>query len=253
LYGLISLEWLGELRELEERLPPLLKSADERGAVYEAVNLRMACVLHWLGLDEPGRARAEFTAIAATMERWSTTEVRGAGYETLAGLTATDLYVGDGQRAFARVPEMRRCVRRSVLSRYEAYRISAKYLWGSAALAAAADGCSEALGFASTTARSLARERAPWARGLASLVLGGVHIRSGDHASASRNLRHAVGELEASSMGLYAAVARRRLGELTGSDEGATRVAEADTWMRAHGVVNPHNMARMLAPCSAPA
>ena len=49
-------------------------------------------------------------------------------------------------------------------------------------------------------------------------------------------------------MGLYAATARRRLGQLVGGDEGPGLVARADSWMLAHGVKNPAKFTNMYMP-----
>ena len=49
-------------------------------------------------------------------------------------------------------------------------------------------------------------------------------------------------------MGLHAAVARRRQGELRGGAEGARDVDEADAWMRAQGVRSPAAVTSLHAP-----
>ena len=61
-------------------------------------------------------------------------------------------------------------------------------------------------------------------------------------------LRRAGDGFDAAGMGLYAAAARRRLGELLGGDEGQTLVARADAWMRLQRIENPPRMTEMLAP-----
>jgi hypothetical protein len=49
-------------------------------------------------------------------------------------------------------------------------------------------------------------------------------------------------------MTLYAAVARRRLGELAGGAEGARMVTEADALLAAQGVGAPERFARLYMP-----
>jgi hypothetical protein len=49
-------------------------------------------------------------------------------------------------------------------------------------------------------------------------------------------------------MACYAAVARRRLGQLLGGVEGAQLIADADEWMRGQQVVRPERITTMLAP-----
>jgi eukaryotic-like serine/threonine-protein kinase len=49
-------------------------------------------------------------------------------------------------------------------------------------------------------------------------------------------------------MGLFAASARRQLGESRGGDEGRVLIEQADAWMRAQSIRNPARMATCLAP-----
>ena len=49
-------------------------------------------------------------------------------------------------------------------------------------------------------------------------------------------------------MELYAAVSRRRRGQLLGAAEGARFLRQADRWMTDQGIRNPARMAGVLAP-----
>ena len=49
-------------------------------------------------------------------------------------------------------------------------------------------------------------------------------------------------------MKLYAAVAKRRLGEITGGVDGQRLIDEADRWMREQKIKVPEKITRMLAP-----
>jgi hypothetical protein len=49
-------------------------------------------------------------------------------------------------------------------------------------------------------------------------------------------------------MALYAAAARRLLGQVTPGDEGRQMIAQADDWMQRQQIKNPARMATMLAP-----
>jgi hypothetical protein len=49
-------------------------------------------------------------------------------------------------------------------------------------------------------------------------------------------------------MGLHAAAARRRRGELIGGADGEALVREADAWMRGQDVRDPGRMAALIAP-----
>jgi hypothetical protein len=97
-------------------------------------------------------------------------------------------------------------------------------------------------------ARRLDRQKTPWAEALARLIRAGVAAFRGDRASAGPLLEEAISRFEAEDMGLFAAAAKRRLGELRGGTQGQALVAEADAWMTGRGIVNPARMAATFAP-----
>jgi hypothetical protein len=70
----------------------------------------------------------------------------------------------------------------------------------------------------------------------------------GRDASAREYVEEAVRQFDEAQMRLYAAVARRRLGQLRGGDEGRALLAEADAWMNAQGVRDPCKLSRVIAP-----
>lgn len=101
---------------------------------------------------------------------------------------------------------------------------------------------------AGRAAGRLERENAHWADPLAELVRAGIASVENRSEDAARSLSDAERAFEAVDMALYAAVARRRRGELIGGDEGQALVERADDWMRGEGIRNPSGMAMMLAP-----
>ena len=101
---------------------------------------------------------------------------------------------------------------------------------------------------ARSDARRLERERTSWGTALAQLVQAGIAATRGDLSAARERLTAAVTGLEACDMRLYAAAARRRLGQLVGGSEGQTLIAGADAWMAGQTIRNPARMAAMLAP-----
>jgi hypothetical protein len=62
----------------------------------------------------------------------------------------------------------------------------------------------------------------------------------------------ATGELEASSVDLFATAALRARGVLLGGAEGGRLIDRADLWFAARGVVRPDRFARCLVPQIAP-
>ena len=61
-------------------------------------------------------------------------------------------------------------------------------------------------------------------------------------------LEQAVKKFDAVHMAFYAAVVRRRHGELLGGEQGQALVEQADTWMSRQGVRNPARMTDLMAP-----
>jgi hypothetical protein len=53
---------------------------------------------------------------------------------------------------------------------------------------------------------------------------------------------------ESAEMRLYAAAARRRLGEKLGGERGQQLITDADAWMTEQKIKNPEALVRMLAP-----
>ena len=61
-------------------------------------------------------------------------------------------------------------------------------------------------------------------------------------------LRDAAVEFDALDMGLFAAAARRRMGELRGGEQGAAIVAAADAWMAGRRIADPARIAALHVP-----
>ena len=60
--------------------------------------------------------------------------------------------------------------------------------------------------------------------------------------------KKAVDGFEAADMALYAAAARRRLGELRGGDEGRELIRQSEEWMSKQQIKNPVAVTNLMAP-----
>ena len=87
-----------------------------------------------------------------------------------------------------------------------------------------------------------------WSTPYATLLRAGVAHQRRDDGKASSLLSEAVQMFERADMRLYAAAARRRLGEKLGGERGQQLINEADAWMAGQNVKNPEALAKMLAP-----
>jgi hypothetical protein len=121
------------------------------------------------------------------------------------------------------------------------------HLRARAALAVAAiTGEREKVNFAEKLARRIEKEKMAWARPFTSLLRAAIaHQRN---AASNALLADAIQGFDNGDMRLYAAAARRRLGETSTGAEGERLIAEADAWMTAQRIKNPTALTRMLAP-----
>jgi tetratricopeptide (TPR) repeat protein len=239
---------LGSIRELTRATSRTLHDALTRGDVYAAVNLRIGhASLRWFAADEPEEARAQ---VEAAMDSWSKQGFHIEHYYALLARTNADIYEGRAREAYERVGREWAALRRSLLpTTVQSLRIHALHFRARAALAFAhTSGDARALRQARRDARAIERERMSWSTPMAGLLLGGIASLEGDRAAAVQHTRAAVGGFDGADMALYAAVARFRLGALTGGAEGKALVDKAEAWMQAETVKNVSRLADMIAP-----
>jgi hypothetical protein len=79
-------------------------------------------------------------------------------------------------------------------------------------------------------------------------VRAGIAGARGDRVGATRILAEAARAYDAADMALFAAVTRRRLGEMLGGTEGQELVAAADAWMAGQQIRNPSRATAVLVP-----
>lgn len=97
-------------------------------------------------------------------------------------------------------------------------------------------------------ARRMEKVNMSWSRPYATLLRAAVAQQRTDDGKATRLLSEAVQIFERAEMRLYAAAARRRLGEKLGGERGQQLIIEADAWMTGQKIKNPEALVRMLAP-----
>ena len=97
-------------------------------------------------------------------------------------------------------------------------------------------------------AARIAGEGMRWATPLGLLLEAAIAAVETDLPLARRRLHDAIPQFDAADMGLYAAVARRRLGELQDDEAGDEAGRQAAAWMASQQIRNPAALTRMLAP-----
>jgi len=248
-----SLLYLGRIREMNRMLAILVREAEESGDLY---TLRGLCTwrgnIGWLLQDQPDVAR-HYLATAIT-PRAPDDYFNLHHYYELLSHCQFDLYVGAIDAATARIGEEWRLLERSMLLRLQSVRIEGRHLRGRVALASAARHAADSVerrrdvAIAAAMAKAIEKEELSWGRPLAELLRAGVANLGGKRDVAERHLRVAMEAFSEVEMALYANVARRCLGLLTGGDAGRSLVAGAEAWMEAEGIRAPAAVCRMMAP-----
>jgi serine/threonine protein kinase/tetratricopeptide (TPR) repeat protein len=243
---LSSLMFLGEMAEVSRRVPQLLAAALEQGNLFAATDLRTRMNPIWLAADDPDRARAE---VISALTTWPRKGFHLQHYSSLVALAQIELYTGDYEVAWKHIEGQIRPLEKSMLLRIQGLRIEAMHLQARLALASAAGKHREArLRIAEKLAQRIAGEHMSWSTPLAFLIQGGLAKRRGDEVRAAELVSKAIKGFEASDMALFAAAARRRLGELLGGDEGSELIKQAGAWMGRQQIKNPIAVTELMAP-----
>ncbi|HEV2444281.1 MAG TPA: AAA family ATPase, partial [Candidatus Sulfopaludibacter sp.] len=213
--------WRGDLKRLSDRLPALLRDANERDDLYAATILDVRnSFIPLLAVDD---ATGAHKAARRAIERWPQTGFHTVHYIYSCVATEIDLYSGDALAAWKRVLEGSKSLRRSLILRVQFARIESAHLRARCALAAAAIGGHGAEAFvkvAEHNMKRIERESTRWGSPLAHLIRAGIVSWYGDRPAAARHLAAAAREFQDCEMALYAAAARRRCGELMAGEEG---------------------------------
>ena len=248
IFGLWTLFSMGRQSELRRRFQLLNEEARERGDRYLAATTGTRIEsLAWLADDNVGEARARADE---AVQHWSRHRFHLQHLNQLCAHLDIDLYAGDGAAGWRRLCASRPALEASLLLRVQFVRIDILHSSGRCAVAAAAvaDDPRAMLRAAEGYARQLDRQRVPWASAHAFSTRAGASMVRGDSVDARRQLIAAVDAFEGISMGVYAAAARRHLGNLIGGDEGRALIACADAWLIGQGITNPARMAAGITP-----
>jgi eukaryotic-like serine/threonine-protein kinase len=245
-FMLTSRMFLGELTEVARRVPQLLSVALEQGNIFAATDLRTRLNPIWLATDDPDRARDE---VIAAMTQWPREGFHLQHYTSLVALAQIELYTGDFEVAWKHMDQQVKPLEKSLLLRTQGLRIDMLHLRARLALASAfGRDRNERLRIAGNCADRIAREDMAWSNPLAHFTYAALAKQRGDTSRAEALTMKAVEGFEAADMALYAAAARRRLGELRGGDEGRNLIAQSEEWMSKQQIKNPVAVTNLMAP-----
>jgi tetratricopeptide (TPR) repeat protein len=246
-FALWPLMLMGEVVEINRRLPRWLKEACERDDLYEETNLCLVIrTFVRLAADEPQRARVE---LAQVMDKWSQQGFHVQHMNRLFDETQIDLYTGDAERAWTRLADAWPDLERSYVLHVQQIRILMRDLRARCALArAGGNDPSTWLRQAERDARLMHREKVPWAAALAERVEAAVAFRRGNVKRSVEMLEKASAGFSTTEMHLHGAVAKRCLGRMLGNARGQELVRQAEGWMTGQTIRNLDRMTELLAP-----
>jgi tetratricopeptide (TPR) repeat protein len=242
-----ALLYQGRLRNVSREVPMLVAAAHERGNLYLETELRTRMNLMWLVADAPEEGERQANEAIGC---WSEAGFHRQHYNHVVARVQTELYRRHALAAWRTIAGNWSSLERELLLRIQFQRIEARYLRARCALLMAATG-HNARHFRSRARRdasSIARENMPWSDPLSSLLTAGVAYLEGNLSAACGKLTEAAAGFDRAHMNLYAAVARRRLGELAADEDSQERRRQADAWMTSEGIVNASRITRLIAP-----
>jgi serine/threonine protein kinase len=245
-----ALAYMGEVEELEARVPPVFREVEKQRDLYSSINLR-AVPMMLVGLVQGEAERVEREVGEAT--KWLASRFLVQHYFCLVAQAQVDLYRRDGARALARMTAAWPAMKRSLLLRVQSIRIAVTDQRARAALAAAAAATDaqrreRLLGRVERDAKRLLAERQGWATAVAEVVRAGVAHLRGDDARCVQSLKAAIAGFDELHMALHAAAACVRLAALVDDAEKAPLRARAEECFERRQVTDASAMVAMLTP-----
>lgn len=251
-FGLWSLFYAGEVAELSLRVPKLMREANERGNIYALNNFgSFAGPLVHMAADDPETGQRELLSVTA---QWSQDGFHVQHLTSAFGRAMLDIYMENGPLALEHLDGDFPALRRSMLLRIQQIRVVWNHVYGRAALLAAAQSPEPRsfLDKARRMSRTLEREAGAWPAALAELLRAGIASFANQKSVAIDLLESATSKLNKVDMSLFAASGKRRLGQLTGGEAGASLIRGADAWMANQKIKNPARMAAAHVPGNFP-
>jgi hypothetical protein len=242
-----SLLYEGRIREVASRTTRLLATALKNGNIYWDTEIRTRQRLVWLAQDRPDEAIRQADE---GIWHWSEEGFHRQHYAHVLAQVQTELYRGRAERAWQLFEAKRPAIRRALLLRMQWTRIEAAYVRARCALQMSASGgdARAYLRAARREVRRIEREKMAWSDPIARLLGAAIACLDGDAGGAERRLIESIDGFDRAGMSLYAAAARRRLGQIAGGARGLREARAGDEWMASEGIVNPARMTRLIAP-----
>ncbi len=249
-----GLYYLGDFSRAIRHFDQSISWATERNDLYLKTLLGTGyhSILDVARTNDPQAALASSDELNAT---WRPNHFDSVSFYEVLARANINLYEDKGGDAWQHVVSSWGSIRRAMffwveLAGVEMYDLRARCALATArcALATARRGSSRKtrLKHAMQLARKIERTRV--GRPMASLIRAQAAWLQDNVDAARAYLVDSLREFEAVDMAIHAAVARRRLGELIGGDQGQQKVAAANAFFAAQSIANPDSFVMMHAP-----
>lgn len=243
LYLFRALYFMGEIKEIAEDLPSMLKEVQDRGNLWVSALLYSRFYIVSLAQDLPQTAQDQLTE---AISNWPQNNFYMQHYWKLFGNIEIALYCQDGVRAWHLINSSWAKLKDSMLLRVQVFFLESLYLHARSALTMAmfSENSNDFLLIAENDAEEIEKQDAAWALPLALLIRASI-AKDQDKDKAISLLAKAEEQHLAANMMLYAFSACYRRGELTNDN---TLIEKACDWMKNQTIVNPSKIVDMLIP-----
>ena len=249
-YASLCVNWLGRWRENIAQLPTQLRQAEERADRFGEICYK-AFFGHLPHLAVGDVERAE-RAIEHAESLLPERPVIVQHWYNVHARVELSLYTGEALAAWRHLDAWWPRLERAFIFDIQIVHIDALYHRGRCALALlqhpteGAPPASKLQRQLRADTRRIDRERMLWGMVLSHLLKGCLAAHQGDPHAAEQAFEACEEAAIQTDMALFAAIARRRRGQVT--DGGSELIEDADAWLKGQGIADPRRLTRMMAP-----
>ncbi len=239
----------GELKEAAERVPAVLREAEERADRFALMHMVYPAAITAITGDDPDTAERiarEFPRFGGEFSERFT----GGHWGGLISRVSANRYRGRGQLAHREMEIDFARIRAAQFLRIHMMRVCTTFERALCAIAAAEDGGDRPTltALAARCAKDLLGDGPDYAAPMGHHVLGCLFSLSGDRQRALAELDAAISGLTRVDMGYLASCARARRGALVGGETGRALVNASREQLIGQGIVNVERCLDMSAP-----
>jgi hypothetical protein len=239
----------GELKEAAERVPEVLREAQERADRFALMHMIYPAAITAIIADDPDTADSiarEFPKAGGEFSDRFT----GGHWGSLVSRVSANRYRGRGQLAHREMEVDYARIKAAHFLRVHMMRVCTTFERGLCAVAAAEDGGDQTalLRLAERCAKELLADRPDYAAPMGHHVLGCLLAQQGQKERALVELDLAISGLSRVDMGYLASCAKARRGGLSGGEAGRELLYASTELLVKQGIVNVERCLDMSAP-----